>query len=70
MKKEYISPEILSQRLCLEGLMQTASPTIKVNNNDNDLTNSIDVGGSAADGTGSDSRRGRDLWEDEEEEDF
>lgn len=62
MKKQYISPEMLSVKLCLGSLMQTGSPI----NVQTDTDHDIDVGGDAGEG-GSDSRR-RDIWEDEEEE--
>jgi hypothetical protein len=64
MKKQYISPETLSLRLNLEGIMQAGTIT----NIDSTTTNPIDTGGDAGDGEGSDSRRHRDMWEDEEED--
>ena len=65
MKKQYISPETLSLKLCLGNMMQTGSP-INVESN---TENPIGVGGDATEG-GSDSRRHRDIWEDEEEEEL
>ena len=66
MKKQYISPETLSLRLNLENVMTTPSITTVENN---DLDHEINKGDPAEDGTGSDSRR-RNIWEDEEEEDY
>jgi len=64
MKKQYISPEILSFKLRLDCLLNGASIT-KVEKGD--LTNDIIMGGEAESGIGSDSRR-RDIWADDEEE--
>lgn len=65
MKKQYISPETLSLRLNLEGIMQAGTITnISYPNSDHP----IDTGGDAGDGEGSDSRRHRDMWEDEEDD--
>ena len=64
MKKQYISPETLSLRLNLEGIMQAGT----ISNIDYpDSDHPIETGGDAGDGEGSDSRR-RDIWEDEEED--
>ncbi len=58
MKKVYISPETFVQKVELQYLM-TASDAPKVQNDDDEA----DPGGEVL------SRRGRDVWEDEEEED-
>ena len=63
MKKQYISPETLSMRLRLDGLLNSASITGVDNGN---LTNPIEVGGEAGDGATSDSRR-RSIWDDEDD---
>ncbi|MCR4808492.1 MAG: hypothetical protein K5896_01375 [Prevotella sp.] len=63
MKKQYISPLIQIQCTQDDELLNSASIT--------DITgviNPIDTGGSAQEGSGSDSRRHRNLWDDEEEE--
>ncbi len=63
MKKQYISPETLSLTLRLDRIMQTGSVTVQY-----DTDNPIVVGEDAEGGTGSDSRRQRDIWADEEDE--
>ena len=63
MKKQYISPETLSLTLRLDRIMQTGSVTVQT-----DTDNPINVGEDAEGGTGSDSRRHRDIWADEEED--
>lgn len=64
MKKLYISPETLSQRLNLENIMLTPSIT----GSDGTTDNVIPIG-DETDKDG-DSRRHRDIWEDEEEEEL
>ena len=54
MKKNYIAPETLCLQLKIETLMTT--PSMQVNNNDNNLTHDIETGGNANDGVISDSR--------------
>lgn len=66
MKKQYISPEVLCQQIHLESLLNGASIT---GVDKGDLTNDIVIGGNAGDGVSSDSRR-RDIWDDDEEEEF
>ena len=62
MKKQYISPEVICQQIYLDSLLDNTSIT-----NVTGTDNPIDVGGNAEEG-GSDSRRHRDIWADEEEE--
>lgn len=64
MKKQYISPETLSQRLNLENIMLTPSIT----GSDGNLDHDISIG-SETENDG-DSRRHHDIWEDEEEEEL
>ena len=63
MKKQYISPLIQIQCIQDDELLNNASII-----NITGLDNPIDTGGSAQEGTGSDSRLHRNLWDDEEEE--
>ena len=42
MKKEYISPEMLSMTLCLGSIMQASTPTVE-----SDTDNDIKLGGDA-----------------------
>ena len=66
MKKQYISPEVLCHQIHLGNLLNDASVTI----DSGDLTHPIENGGDAGDGEGSDSRRRRDIWADEEEDEY
>ena len=66
MKKNYIAPETLCLQLKIETLMTT--PSMQVNNNDNNLTHDIETGGNANDGVISDSRHTYNVWDDEEDE--
>ncbi|MBQ3631811.1 MAG: hypothetical protein II949_11305 [Prevotella sp.] len=61
MKKNYISPTTESILLSIQTILQ-ASITY-----DGDAPKP-EVGGDAGDGEGGDSRRHRDMWEDEEED--
>ena len=60
MKKMYISPEISTEEMELEGVIATVSPTV----DSGDLTNPIETGGEAEGGSSSDSRFGG--WFDED----
>jgi len=64
MKKQYISPETLSQWLNLDNLMQSGSITTV---DKGDLTNDINVSDGETSGD-ADSRRSINVWEDEEED--
>ena len=66
MKKQYISPETLSYKLRLGSLLTPASIT---GIDKGGLTNNIEMGGNAEEGTISDSRR-RSLWDDDEQDEF
>lgn len=63
MKKQYISPEVLCQKIRLDSLLNGASVTGTTG-----TTNPINIGGDAETG-GSDSRR-YSVWEDEDEEEY
>jgi len=61
MKKQYISPEALCHQIRLDSLLKSSVKVVK-----GDLEHDIEVGKDAEDGASSDSRRRRDIWEDEE----
>lgn len=61
MKKQYISPEALQEQMVLDSMILGSITGI----DKGDLTNDIGIGGSAEEGTGSDSRRHRNVWTDE-----
>ena len=61
MKKHYISPEALCEQTLLESLLSNSIENVESEG----LTNPIIIGGDAASGTSSDSRR-RSVWDDEE----
>ena len=63
MKKQYISPEALQEQMVLDSLLNAASITGVTGEG---LEHGIEMGGEAGEGTGSDSRRRRDIWSDED----
>ena len=63
MKKNYISPVTESILLSIPTIMQTSITY------DGDAP-APEVGGDAGEGEGSDSRRRRDIWADEEEDEY
>lgn len=65
MKKQYISPEVLCQKIRLNSLLNGASVT---GIDKGDLTHEIETGGNAGDGVSSDSRHS--IWDDEDEEEY
>ena len=64
MKKNYISPAAESILVTPHAIMNDASFQYDGN------APKPETGGDAGDGEGSDSRRHRDIWADEEEEDY
>lgn len=62
MKKQYISPEALQEQMVLDSLLNAASIT---GVDGEGLEHGIEMGGGAEEG-GSDSRRRRDIWSDED----
>lgn len=66
MKKQYISPEVLCQKIRLNSLLNGASVT---GIDKGDLTHEIETGGEASDGQVSDSRR-YSIWDDEDKEEY
>ena len=68
MKKQYISPEVLCHQIHLDNLLGSSITSV----DKGDLEHDMEVGEDAEDGASSDSRRRRDIWEDEEleEEEF